>query len=339
MLYNLHVLRVIAALGVVYYHITSEAGLDLEANIGSRGVDVFFVISGFIIAYIGSKKPDQFLVRRVVRVVPFYWAATLFVFAIVLVKPGLLHTTQADWKQLGASLAFIPRMPPHGEQFPTLVLGWSLNFEMFFYLWFALALQIDQKRSPMICAVLIAVYCAVIHLAGIDNAILTFWARPIVLEFGFGIAVFYLFSIDALKPPRAVLLLLVVASLAFIGYGEYRWFDYYRVLVAGVPSFVLVLSALLIEKHYGFTTNNKLIFLVGEASYIVYLIHPYIIYTVLRVVVGKRDLGPYMVVPLIAFLLALTSALAVLIHLYFEKPVMAFLRGKLTRTAQLGSNQ
>ena len=53
-------------------------------------------------------------------------------------------------------------------------------------------------------------------------------------------------------------------------------------IVAGIPSFVLVLSALLVEKHYQFTTQNKTIFLVGEASYIIYLIHPYIIYTVLR---------------------------------------------------------
>jgi exopolysaccharide production protein ExoZ len=333
MLYNLHVLRVIAALGVVYYHITSDAGLDLEANIGSRGVDIFFVISGFIIAYIGSKKPDQFLVRRLIRVVPFYWAATMFVFALVLVAPNLLHTTHADWKQLGASLAFIPRQPPGADQFPTLVLGWSLNFEMFFYLWFALALRFDQKRSPLICAVLIAIYCAVIHLAGIDNAILTFWARPIVLEFVFGIAVYYLFAWDALKPPKALLLAVGLGGLVFIGYGEYHWFDYYRVVIAGIPSFFVVLAALLLEKHYHLTTQNKLIFLLGEASYIIYLIHPYIIYTVLRVVVGKRDLGEYAAVPLIAVLIAITSAIAIAIHIYFEKPVMGFLRRKLTHVA------
>lgn len=72
MLYNLHLLRVIAALGVVYFHTTSTAGLRLNWDIGSRGVDVFFVISGFIIAYIGTSKPDQFFVRRLIRVVPFY---------------------------------------------------------------------------------------------------------------------------------------------------------------------------------------------------------------------------------------------------------------------------
>jgi len=76
-----------------------------------------------------------------------------------------------------------------------------------------------------------------------------------------------------------------------------------------------------------------LIFLLGEASYIIYLIHPYIIYTVLRVVVGKRDLGEYAVVPLIAVLIAITSAIAIAIHIYFEKPVMGFLRRKLTYVA------
>src|SRR6266536_1362084 len=86
-LYNLHLLRVIAALGVVYFHTTSTAGLRLDWDVGSRGVDVFFVISGFIIAHIGTSKPEHFFRRRLIRVVPFYWAATLLVFAVAFVAP------------------------------------------------------------------------------------------------------------------------------------------------------------------------------------------------------------------------------------------------------------
>jgi peptidoglycan/LPS O-acetylase OafA/YrhL len=202
---------------------------------------------------------------------------------------------------------------------------------MFFYLWFALALKLKPGViAPIVCGAMICVFTAIIHVLGVDNAILTFWARPIVLEFVFGIAVFYLFTWEALKPPKALLIALIIGSFAMICYGEAEWLDHYRVIVAGIPSFVLVLSALLVEKHYQFTTQNKTIFLIGEASYIIYLIHPYIIYTVLRLVVGHRELGTAVIVPLVIVLLATASAAGVAIHVYFEKPVMSFLRRKLT---------
>src|SRR5262249_16268850 len=66
MIYNLHLLRALAALAVVYFHVGSEAGLNLAVNIGAHGVDVFFVISGFIIAYISARSPDGFFVRRLI---------------------------------------------------------------------------------------------------------------------------------------------------------------------------------------------------------------------------------------------------------------------------------
>ena len=78
----MHLLRVIAALLVVYFHIASSAGLHLPLAFGICGVDVFFVISGFIIAYIGSRKPDAFFTRRLLRTGPFYWSALLSIFAI-----------------------------------------------------------------------------------------------------------------------------------------------------------------------------------------------------------------------------------------------------------------
>jgi peptidoglycan/LPS O-acetylase OafA/YrhL len=194
MLYNLHLLRVIAALGVVYVHITSKAGLGLDWDIGSRGVDVFFVISGFIIAYIGTSKPEQFFRRRLIRVVPFYWAATLFVFAMVVVAPRMFHTATSSVPHLVSSLLFIPRQGIDGEMQPTLLLGWSLNFEMFFYVLFAMSLRISPRWSPAICVSWIVAFVLAIHAFASGNAIMDFYARPIVLEFCYGIAVFYLFT-------------------------------------------------------------------------------------------------------------------------------------------------
>jgi exopolysaccharide production protein ExoZ len=339
MLYNLHLLRVIAALGVVYFHTTSEAGLKLDWDVGSRGVDVFFVISGFIIAYIGTSKPDQFFLRRLIRVVPFYWAATLVVFAVVAVAPQVFRTTTASIPHLVSSLFFIPH-ELKGEMQPTLLLGWSLNFEMFFYVVFALALRISQKWSPVISVGWIVAFVLAIHAVASGNPILNFYARPIVLEFCFGIGVFYLFrwcsarqaSLAQIGGLKWLLLLILIGNLIAINvFEEYYRNEIPRYLVAGIPSFFIVASALLLERIYGVTTSNRVIYLLGESSYIVYLVHPYIVFTVLRVVVKNAGaLSSPVLVVVIAGLLALTSAIAIGIHVLFEKPMMAFLRAKLT---------
>ena len=339
MLYNLHLLRVIAALGVVYFHTTSDAGLRLDWDVGSRGVDVFFVISGFIIAYIGTSKPDQFFVRRLIRVVPFYWAATAVVFAMVAWKPDWFRTTTASITHLVDSLLFIPH-EQKGEMQPTLVLGWSLNFEMFFYVLFAMALAISRKWSPMICVGWIVAFVIAIHTFAGNNAITDFYARPIVLEFCYGIGVFYLFTWASARKDRLaelvalkwLLLAVLLGSLVALNvFEEYYRNDFPRYLVAGIPSFFIVASALLLERLYGITTNNRLIYLLGESSYIIYLVHPYIVFSVLRVVVRNAQALPSSaLVLLIAGLLALTSAIAIAIHVWFEKPVMALLRTRLT---------
>ncbi|HEX7842842.1 MAG TPA: acyltransferase [Kofleriaceae bacterium] len=349
MLYNLHLLRVIAALGVVYFHTTSEAGLRLDWDVGSRGVDVFFVISGFIIAYIGTSKPEQFFVRRLIRVVPFYWAATLVVFAMVSRFPELFHTTTASVRHLLASLVFLPREAASGEMQPTLVLGWSLNFEMFFYVWFAISLRISPRWSPVLCTGWLCALMIAIHAMGSTNDVAQFYARPIVLEFCYGIAAFYVLRWCSERRERLAriaglqwgLLVLLIGSLVAIAVFE----EYYRDtgrqilpgipssrhIVAGIPSFFVVTSALLLERVFGLSTRNRVIYLLGEASYIIYLVHPYIIFTVLRKVFPHASALPSPALAvLIVGLLALTSVIAIAIHVWFEKPVMAFLRARLT---------
>jgi exopolysaccharide production protein ExoZ len=341
LLYNLHLLRVIAALSVVYFHTTSVAGLKLDWDVGSRGVDVFFVISGFIIAYIGTSKPEQFLRRRLIRVVPFYWAATLCVFAMVSVAPRFFRSTNADVTHLLMSLLFIPHESVAGEMHPTLVLGWSLNFEMFFYLTFAIALAISRRWSPLICVGWLAAFVGAIHAIHPDSALLAFYARPIVLEFCFGIGVFYLFNWCSAHRDRLaqlgggglkwMLLALLVTGLIVLNVFEKVYPDVPRYLVAGIPAIAIVASALLLERIFGLTTKNRLIHLLGESSYIIYLVHPYIVFAVLRVVVkDAHALSSPMIAGLIVGLLVLVSVISVAIHLLFEKPVMAFLRARLT---------
>ena len=338
MLFNLHLLRAIAALGVVYFHTTSTAGLRLPWDVGSRGVDVFFVISGFIIAYIGTSKPQQFFRRRLIRVVPFYWAATLAVFALVLLAPRYFRSTTADATHLLLSLLFMPHQSVTGEMHPTLVLGWSLNFEMFFYVLFAMALLISRRRAPLLCVGALLAFVLTVHAIGTGNEVIGFYARPIVLEFCAGIAVFYLFNwcnahrdrlarVGALRWGLGAVLLGNLIALVVL---EHRHPEVPRYLAAGIPAFLVVASALLLEGIYGLRSRSKVVYLVGEASYIIYLIHPYIVFTVLRVFVKDTTrLSAPVIVGLIVGLMTLVSLIAIAIHLAFEKPAMAFLRRRL----------
>lgn len=341
MLFNLHLLRAIAALAVVYFHITSEAGLNLPVNIGAHGVDVFFVISGFIISYISARAPEHFFVRRLIRIVPFYWTATLFVFSIAVAFPHLLRSTRPDFVQLICSLFFIPRETSYAGMFPTLILGWSLNYEMYFYVVFAACLLVTRRWSPLLCAALIGVIVIAIDLSGATSPTVRFYARPIVYEFCYGIACYYVFALAERRaaslrewvPGRLILWAILAGALGALAFEEYHaGLGLPRFVSAGVPALLLVASALMLERVYGVSANSRSVYLLGESSYILYLIHPYIIYTILRVAVpGARGYSASGTGLLIVSLLVVSATAAVAIHQWFEKPLMAYLRAKLIR--------
>ena len=344
MLRNLHLLRALAALSVVYFHITSSAGLNLAWDVGSRGVDVFFVISGFIIAYIGSKQPGHFFVRRLIRIVPFYWAATLVVFTAATVLPRFFRSTDASVGHLVPSLLFFPHLSSSGEVQPTLILGWSLNFEMFFYVVFALALLLSTRWAPILCAAAIVVVVAIGKLVGPISTAFDFYARTTSLEFCYGIGAYYLLA--ACERRKAMLAksttlkfalpLALIAGVTAIVLFEHAAKDAIpRYVAGGIPAFVIVVSALLLERIFGIASRSRLAWLLGEASYVIYLIQPYIVFGVLRLAVpDAAQLSMPAIIVVIAGLLALTSGIGIALHLLFEKPVMAFLRARLTPEAR-----
>jgi len=338
MLHNLHLLRAVAALAVVYFHTTSEAGLNLS-GIGSHGVDVFFVISGFIIPYVEAQSAGAFLIRRIIRIVPFYWAATLALFAAALIVPHILHSTGADFTQLLCSLFFIPFESSDGGVLPTLILGWSLNYEMYFYVMFALALAVAPKRAPLACSVGVLTILAVVDLSGSTHPSATFYGRPLVVEFLYGVCAYYLFRLAerragwfARRPRlRKWLWFVVLNATLTLGIEEsHGGFGWPRFVAAGLPAFALVLAAVLLERLYGVSARFRPVLLMGESSYILYLIHPYVIYGVLRTMRWESaNLSWPATIVLIVGLLLLSALAAIAIHVWFEKPVITALRQRV----------
>jgi exopolysaccharide production protein ExoZ len=156
------------------------------------GVYVFFVISGFIMVHIcwesfGRRAASaDFLRRRIIRIVPLYWLA--MVVALALHKVSATHGAHAGWSDLVYSLTFIPYSGENGSWTPILPGGWTLNYEMMFYVVFALRLTLPRKLAlPAVGAAL----CAFIIVGPrFAKGAVTYPASPIVLWFllGMGLA-------------------------------------------------------------------------------------------------------------------------------------------------------
>ena len=152
---SIQALRAIAALLVTLGHLEHEAASLPAATTGyapilvdltGAGVDLFFVISGFVMVYASHDlfaTPDaarRFLTRRIARIVPIYWLVTTL-FLAIMAASHVLSSAPPTWSEIAKSYLFVPYMPHGGEVMqPVYKLGWTLNYEMFFYAVFALAL-------------------------------------------------------------------------------------------------------------------------------------------------------------------------------------------------------
>ena len=186
-------LRGIAALVVVWHHARGQLpglSLLLPNEFGAHGVDLFFVISGFIMVLTTTGKeatPWQFFKRRLVRVAPLYWLVTTALVTLTVLAPNLLNTVKPTPGTTLMSLLFIPHLSigNPGMVWPILVPGWTLNYEMFFYALFALSLF-----APHPLVLLLSILAALVAFGqaswAVADPILTTYTSPLLLEFAVG---------------------------------------------------------------------------------------------------------------------------------------------------------
>jgi exopolysaccharide production protein ExoZ len=261
---SIQLLRAVAALAVVAHH------TPLFAN-GAWGVDLFFVVSGFIICYVTAESGSQFLRKRVIRVVPLYWLGTLGVFTLALLWPQLLNRSTASVEQLVMSLFFIP-FEKGGVVQPMLFLGWTLNYEMFFYLLFALSMQISHRYRAAICAGLLLALVVIGRVVPVDGVIPRFYTSTLLLEFVFGMLCYGLYaqaawrtSVDRSTPLRAILLVSGVGCVILLPLVQ-PWVDEFgpeRGWAWGLPA---ALAFLLIVIGLSGLRMPRLAVLIGDAS-------------------------------------------------------------------------
>lgn len=185
-IYPIQYLRAVAALMVVIHHAAIQMpwlGRYYKSSIGAHGVDLFFVISGFVMVLTTHGKSVtriEFMRRRFVRVVPLYWALTLFMVLCAVAAPHLFRTTSIEPLHVIQSLLFIPHQSPSfpNQMWPVMVPGWTLNYEMFFYACFALAIG----RFWWLVAGFVGLFVAG-TIIDPSNAVARFYTNYLILEF------------------------------------------------------------------------------------------------------------------------------------------------------------
>jgi exopolysaccharide production protein ExoZ len=317
-LVSIQALRGLAAVSVVIFH--AFQWLDDPFWIGAAGVDVFFVISGYIIWTVGSgpeASPGVFFWRRLTRVAPAYWLATGVVIAIAALWPRLMPQVSLSARHIALSFAFIQHHDPRGLPFPLLPPGWSLDFEAVFYGLFTLVLFAPERfRFRLILSAL----SAVMLFGLIDPPAYELGANPMMLQFAAGVWLARRAQHGRRTGPRTGLLLVAggAALLAAMWLTGFRS-DLFRPLLWGVPAAMIVAGALALEPLIARRAPRPLIAL-GNASYAIYLCH---FVTVDLTAHAMGVLNPWVFVPTAA-LISITAGLA--FHRLIERPLIAGVR-------------
>ncbi|CAB3750150.1 acyltransferase [Burkholderia puraquae] len=322
---NIQCARACAALAVVGYHMNVLPS-------GQAGVDVFFVISGFIMSEVAPREGRAFLRKRLIRIVPLYWLTTLGVYAIATWRPQWLHSTTARFDYLVKSLLFVPYVKENGHWGPLNLNGWTLEYEMLFYVVVALALLLVRaRRAAVFTALLLALFCIYVAAYGTRSAVADHLGQPFVLEFGLGVLAHRALAAGiAGRVASRMWIGLVAASVAAIALLQFLGgtpAGFVRVAGWGVPACVLIVALVALDLN-GRSVTNALAAALGAASYSIYLLHPYVIGIATRIAGVRADLGtPLGIVAATAILTAVCGA-GYACHVMIEKPILAMLNGR-----------
>jgi exopolysaccharide production protein ExoZ len=335
--------RGLAAILVVIAHAIDSSGnfgsscigsFKYFQNFGAIGVDIFFVISGAIMVIITSKgdiSPGKFLLKRCIRVLPLYWAVSAF--CLVLSYSGYWPSVKPA--AILQTITVVPFFKAGYNAGHILFLGWTLSFEFYFYIVFALALLINRKNPFAVLVILLLLpIIAGYTVQGFTDERLHFFTNPIILEFLAGCCCGYLY-ISRFHIPKLIAYLMVIAGVAlmilsiFNGFGyisemNYTWdgsLSMQRVIRWGVPSALFVTGLVLLEKNKAFSANRFFV-ICGDISYATYLSH---IFSIMIVTAAWHHAGLKMPDFFILVAVPFSLLVAYAIHRLIEKPVISYI--------------
>ena len=339
-LLTLQATRGIAANLVVFSHLflvqakyTAAGVLPAFTLYGIAGMDVFFVLSGFIMVAVAGREigPMQFLWRRASRIYPTYWMVSLAVLAVAIAAPAMVNSSVTVPISLWRSFLLVP-----DETLPLLAVGWTLVHEMYFYLVFAifLALRLPVLAGLVGWGVLLLVMVATVPDQVAASPVLRLVTNPLTLEFMMGAVVGVLWRKRRMPGVIAAGAIGLAALAVSIGYlapllslVTSPHLDVWRVIIFGVPSALLIYALTGIEMLYWKPRSTALLVALGDWSYATYLSHVLVISAIGRTLVLLAPAGGIGAnVMLVATGLLGANIVGAAIHVYCERPVLERLR-------------
>ncbi len=300
-------MRAFAAILVMWAHIKYVASFGpnpfIASVAGSAGVDIFFVISGFIISMSAERAGFEgraFLVTRLCRIVPFYWLMT----APFILFDALSH--RLYWRSLLNSVTFIPLMDFNKFNNPVLSFGWSLSFEFWFYTLFAVLMAMLGARALPFMAPVMAILCGIVWFSYRGTWFTPrFLFHPLTLEFAGGIVLYQLRKLCGVKTIAIVAPLVLVSGLMVLKTQSLGWHEpilasaylgFKRAWIWGGFSTLLITLTVSVDNLQLISWPRWAVSM-GNSSYSIYLIQMYALYTSAGVRMLSNT-GPWISVPL-----------------------------------------
>jgi peptidoglycan/LPS O-acetylase OafA/YrhL len=312
--------RGIAALLVVVHHAAEKgwilsAGALISFPAGAIGVDVFFMISGFIIYHVTIDKGDRrraFITKRAVRIFPMYWALSLVALAVFLVSPGLVNSNAVrSTDPVGSFLLY-----PTGRPF-LLNNGWTLTYELLFYaLWCLIAMPRPSSRTVAWCGVFLI---SASLLSGISLLPYEVFNFSLLLEFAVGMALAAMFKAGHLRTMPvlgSILLLCGLVSAVLFSSGIH---SAYRGFIMAPPALLIFMGALLVGR---FWTRLPSMSRIGDSSYSLYLFHPFMLAWMPFAVRHFGLVGAWQVGSVVAVFCILSTLASYVVYKVVELPLI-----------------
>jgi exopolysaccharide production protein ExoZ len=324
---SLNYLWGLAALMVLVFHSISKMCDQScgNAGFGNFGVDIFFVIIGFVM-WSGTVDRDvtmwEFFTRRFFRIAPLYYVITLLTALVALAAPDVLKSTTFDLRHLVDSLLFLPSVHPVlGETFPIVIPGWALNFEIFFYMIFASFLVLP---TTMRVIAIVGTLVGIVALGAVfqpAELYMKFYSSAIILNFSYGVLIAVLIGTPGSSFVRvSVLAAAIIASIGFAT-GILLLPNLNSQLYLGVMAALIVWIACEIDSRAKVPSIGFLTW-IGHASYSIYLLQMATI-GICAAVWNRVGLPvePSMIVPFALAVILLTLICSYFTYRFIEVPM------------------